>query len=465
MMSTEVTQKIVSFTGVTAGSGESQPLRVTAASSNPAVIPHPVVDYSSPDSAGSLTLTRLLDELGSVMITVTVEDGGLDGDLATTDDNETTESTFEVRVVRPFESLMTFTSTGMWVLNASDGSAFQQSTFAVWRTAGTRWDAVLEADVNGDGRMDVIGRTGIGQWWASINQGDGTAAPPQLMIYWKTSLNIVSYVTGDFNGDGRTDVAGLAANGAVWAGLAKADSIGFTNAKMGALPIGSKANPLTYGQIQAGDFDGDGRTDIAALASNGRWYGLVGQANGRWGSAVLGYWNPSLGFTDDILMGDFNGDGRADIAGRAESGEWWAAIANADTVGFTNTLLGVWSSNEGWNHVNVGDFNGDGAADVVWKADNGRWWGLISNGTADVRVSTQIGQWSTNVVWTGVTVGDADGDGRDEIIGRVATTMEQARGSIWVSDFVDDGTMQTSRWGLQALVPSVETRSVFFSRY
>lgn len=374
------------------------------------------------------------------------------------------ETTFDVRVdggtpAPVAESLLTFASNGAWLLNTSDGTAFTQTTFGVWSTA-VQWDAVLEGDFNGDGLMDVAGRASNGQWWASINQGNGTASAPTLMIYWKPSLNITRYVSGDFNGDGRTDVAGLSSSGVWWVGLAKSDGVGFTNARMSAW-----SSALAFTSIQTGDFDGDGRTDIAGLASTGQWLGVVSKAGGGWESKSLGFWSPSLNFTGDIVAGDFNGDGRTDIAGRTAGGQWWAAMANSTTLGFTNSILGGWSTSVSWGSLVVGDFNGDGQSDILARASNGQWWGLMSNGTTGIRSNTHIGYWNPNVVWTGITAGDADGDGRDELIGRVATAPESARGTIWVANVVDGALMQTTRWGFQGINASVETRNIFFSQY
>jgi cyclophilin family peptidyl-prolyl cis-trans isomerase len=357
------------------------------------------------------------------------------------------------------ESVMSFTSTGLWLLNKSDGSEFTQSTFAIWSTA-IEWDAVLEGDFNGDGLMDVAGRTNIGQWWSSINEGDGTAAAPDFMIYWKPSLNITKYVSGDFDGDGRTDVAGISSTGVWWAGMARTDTIGFSNSRMGAW-----SPNLQFTTIETGDFDGDGKTDIAGLATTGQWVGLVSKAGGGWETKNLGFWSPTLNFTSDIVSGDFNGDGKTDIAGRTAAGQWWAAIANADSLGFTNTLIGGWSTAVSWNSVNVGDFNGDGKTDIIARTNIGQWWGLMSDGTDGLRSNSHIGYWNPNVTWTAIIAGDADGDGRDDLIGRVATSSELARGRLWVAKINDGALMTTTKWGFQSIAPTVESRDLFFANF
>jgi hypothetical protein len=73
---------IVSLAGITAG-GESQPLNVTASSSNPALVPNPVVSYTTPNTTGTLTLTAMGITNGSVVITVTVNDGQAPNNILT----------------------------------------------------------------------------------------------------------------------------------------------------------------------------------------------------------------------------------------------------------------------------------------------------------------------------------------------------------------------------------------------
>jgi ELWxxDGT repeat protein len=64
------------LTGISAGPGESQTLTITATSDNPALIPNPTIDYTSPNSTGTLSFQPLPDQFGTATITVTIKDDG-----------------------------------------------------------------------------------------------------------------------------------------------------------------------------------------------------------------------------------------------------------------------------------------------------------------------------------------------------------------------------------------------------
>ena len=91
----------------------------------------------------------------------------------------------------------------------------------------------------------------------------------------------------------------------------------------------------------------------------------------------------------DIRVGDFNGDGKADITGRVlQTGRWWTGLSDGSSLSFT--VWDQWSTAVTWVDVQVGDFNGDGKADIVGRvSETGRWWAALSNSTS-----------FTNQVWT-----------------------------------------------------------------
>ncbi|KAA1258524.1 Matrixin [Rubripirellula obstinata] len=91
----------VDLTGISAGPQETQPLAITVTSSNQSLVRNEdiVVDYTDPDTTGSFTYSLLPDRAGTTTLTVTLTDGGLDGDLATAGDNGVTTETITLSVI------------------------------------------------------------------------------------------------------------------------------------------------------------------------------------------------------------------------------------------------------------------------------------------------------------------------------------------------------------------------------
>ncbi|MDC0176348.1 Ig-like domain-containing protein, partial [Planctomycetaceae bacterium] len=82
----DAAEQTVGLTGITAGTGESQTLRVTAVSDNTDVLANPTVTYSSADTTGSLAYTPIDNEFGQATVTVTVTDAGHNGTFDDFDD-------------------------------------------------------------------------------------------------------------------------------------------------------------------------------------------------------------------------------------------------------------------------------------------------------------------------------------------------------------------------------------------
>ena len=193
-----------------------------------------------------------------------------------------------------------------------------------------------------------------------------------------------------------------------WWYVQKSNGTGFVNERWGKW-----GSAYTWNDVVVGDFNGDGYDDIAGRLDNGWWFvqksngtGFVNERWGKWGSAYT--WN-------DVVVGDFNGDGSDDIAGRIDSG-WWYVQKSNGTNRFTNEQWGKWGTAYTWSNVVVGDFNGDGSDDIAGRIDNGRWYVQKSNGTNGF-TNEYWGKWGSAYTWSDVTVGDFNGDGSDDIAG------------------------------------------------
>ncbi len=279
-----------------------------------------------------------------------------------------------------------------------------------------------------DGFIDIVGRN-ANTGTVVVAVSDGTQLRTQAAAVVPPGVDWDNLITGDFNGDGLTDLAGLSPSDGQWRVLL-ASQDGFTDPQL----WGAWSANVTFGDLLVGDFNDDGLDDVAGRASTGTW--VVGLSDGlQFVSSGFGAWSANVGWAD-VQVADLNGDGRTDIIGRASTGTWVAGLS--DGTRFQMTAFGAWSANVSWQDVQVGDFNGDGFNDVIGRASNGRWVAGISDSTRfDMR---SFGIWSTNVAWTFVTVGDVNGDGRDDVVARAST-------GTWVAGLSNGAELETVRWG------------------
>jgi subtilisin-like proprotein convertase family protein len=186
--------------------------------------------------------------------------------------------------------------------------------------------------------------------------------------------------------------------------------------------------PSLWTHILYADFNGDGKTDMASYyAPTGQW--VVWTSNGSsFTESIWGQWYNALGPTAwvDVVAGNFDGSGRASIAGRfAPFGTVWVARSTGNS--FVTSFWGTWATGVTWANTLVGDFNGDGMDDLVSRvAQNGAVWVAESTGSSFVQHFWQ--QWATGITWVDVVAGHFSGGKATELAERVSEF-----GSVWVS--------------------------------
>jgi len=120
VMSENAGLQTVALTGISCGdSAASQPLVVTAISSNPSLIPHPFVAYSSPGVSGSLTFTPAAYAHGTATITVTVNDGQAVNSSVSRSFLVTVESVNQLPTLNPIADVTVPENAATQILNLS----------------------------------------------------------------------------------------------------------------------------------------------------------------------------------------------------------------------------------------------------------------------------------------------------------------------------------------------------------
>jgi hypothetical protein len=116
-----------------------------------------------------------------------------------------------------------------------------------------------------------------------------------------------------------------------------------------------------------------------------------------------------------VGVGDFNGDGKADILWRNNT-NGNVAIWEMNGITVTNSSTATFGNMPAtWSVAGTGDFNGDGESDILWRDSSGNLAIWEMNGTTITNAnSTGIGSLST--IWSVAVTGDFDGDGKSDIL-------------------------------------------------
>ncbi len=276
---------------------------------------------------------------------------------------------------------------------------------------------IITGDFNGDGKLDLAvvnsGST-LGQGSVSIllGNGDGTFQP-----HGDYDVGIASsgLVAGDFNGDGKLDLAVASGNAypspnrAAVAILLGNGNGTFQAASLISI-VGSSAS--AYG-ITAADFNHDGALDLAITDSNSYVYVLLGKGNGSFASptAYLVPWGPTA-----IAASDFNGDGNVDLAvTQQSSGSFsYVSIMLGNGDGTFQTSVPYTTGNFPGS-IAIGDFNGDGHLDIATANVNSNTASILL-GKGDGTFPARCDFAAPGLYPLGVAAGDFNGDGIADLV-------------------------------------------------
>jgi ELWxxDGT repeat protein len=282
-------------------------------------------------------------------------------------------------------------------------------------------------DMNGDGMSDMLWRNANGSLGVWLMNGGiisgGTLTSGGAAVAPDASWSIAG--VSDFNGDGNADILWRNSSGEVATWLMNGTSI---TSGADVTSNGAAVRPdASWSVAGTGDFNGDGNADILWRNSSGEV--SIWLMNGSTITSGADVTSNGTTVRPDASwsvagIGDFNGDGNRDILWRDTSGEVaiWTMNGTAITGGGDLTSGGASvRPDASWSVAGIGDFNGDGNSDIVWRNSNGSLALWLINGntvTSGGPITSGGSAVAPDASWRIVEIGDFNGDGNSDILWR-----------------------------------------------
>lgn len=317
----------------------------------------------------------------------------------------------------------------LWVYPHSgvrNGNPFTVPRYA----GGTGWniaDALGIGDATGDGRPDMLARTATGDLWIYPHDGRTDSANPWTLPRrsagggWDFANALVLV---DVSGDGRLDILARVHAGDMWV----YPNNGSTTGSPWTARFSAGTRWRFENQLLLGDVTGDGRPDMLArdpgVADGTLWvYPHDGSTAGDPWTLPRELADTGWNLATAMMLGDITGDGWADIVARDRNGDLWVYPHDGSSTGRRWTIARGWAG-AGWNTATalaLADVNLDGTPDLVDLERDGALWVYVTGSSGPpVRIE---GDWSEVA---GIATGDVHGTGRPDLVAR------ERSGALWI---------------------------------
>jgi hypothetical protein len=271
--------------------------------------------------------------------------------------------------------------------------------------------SVHAADLDGDGRLDVLSASRGDNKVAWYKNGGGT---PVVWIPHNISTITVGAVAAypaDVDGDGRLDVlsAGMDGNRILWFKNGGGIPVVWT-------PFNITSSIVSPTFVYAADMDGDGRLDVLSASRDGA--SIAWHKNGAGNPMVWTSYNISTTapYALSVNAADLDGDGRLDVLSASYTDDKIAWYKNGGGSPMVWTQYNISTTADGAHSVHAVDVDGDGRVDVLSAAYNGNTVAWYKNGGGSPMAWTPYTIATTAYGAISVVSADVDGDGRQDVV-------------------------------------------------